>query len=198
MRHSFLRSVANKSCRLPSISLIRFFVLFVGVVFSSTATARSNGSITSSSDCSVCHDAGTVVLGIVGPDIVPPDTTHTYTLTITGGPAATGGLNVFAPDGGELSLVDSSTQLIGGEITHTEPKDFSGNTVSWDFQWTAPSEIGFYALGAQGVSANDASGNNGDFSGSTSFSVQVVPVPGAAILFGSALGLLGWIRRRAA
>jgi len=38
-------------------------------------------------------------------------------------------------------------------------------------------------------------GSGGDFSGTTVFSIQVVPIPAAAIWFASGLALLGWARR---
>jgi len=88
--------------------------------------------------------------------------------------------------------------MILGEVTHTAPKAFSGGTLSWDFSWMAPDALGTYAISAQGVSANGTAGASGDWTGLTSFAVQVVPIPAAAFLFGSALGLLGWMRRRAA
>ena len=177
---------------LTALSLV-----FVAAFFSTPVLARSDGSITSSVDCSACHsDAGTVVLGIVGLETVPTDSSHTYVLTITGGPAVIGGLDVYAPDGGTLSVVDALTQLNSGEITHTEPKAFSGDSVSWEFDWTAPSTPGSYDISAQGVSANDGNGSGGDVAGSTFLTIQVVPIPAAAILLGSALALLGLVRRR--
>jgi hypothetical protein len=136
------------------------------------------------------------MLAITGPSSVAPDSVNLFTLTISAGPAVVGGLDVFADDG-TLSVVDVLTQLNSGEITHTEPKAFSSGEVSWDFNWQAPSLAGMYTINAQGVSANDGNGNGGDSPGTAMpFMVQVVPIPAAAILFGSALGLLGWVRRR--
>jgi hypothetical protein len=136
---------------------------------------------------------------ILGPDQVLAHETNTYTLQISGnGPGVIGGLNIADLDGGVLGLIDAATQLTTGEITQTAPKAFSGGTVSWDFSWTAPAVAGIYDIFAQGVNANNAQGSNGDFTGMTTFAVtvQVIPIPAAAILFGSALGVLGWVRRR--
>jgi hypothetical protein len=92
------------------------------------------------------------------------------------------------------------TQIVSGEVTQTAPKPFSSGSVSWDFDWLAPSVEGFYSLEAQGVSANDDGGFGGDVAGTTSFEVQVaaIPIPASALLFGSALGLMGWMRRKKA
>jgi hypothetical protein len=143
---------------------------------------------------------------ILGPDQVEALGKNTYTLEISGaGPGIVGGLNVAAPDGGVLSLIDAATQLTSGEITHTAPKAFDlgggddPNTVSWDFEWTAPATPGTYELFGQGVNANNGNGSNMDFAGvapTFTVTVGVIPIPPAAILFGSALGVLGWVRRR--
>jgi len=173
--------------------------LLLGSAYFSAAVASSNGSVLSGTACSVCHTDGVATLQIVGPETVAPHSDNNYTLTISGGPAVVGGLDVWAPDGGTLGILDVMTQLLGGEITHTAPKDFSGSSVSWDFVWSAPETLGIYDIMARGVSANDAMGNGGDWAGMTSLAVQVaaIPIPGAVILLGSALGLLGWARRRA-
>jgi hypothetical protein len=174
--------------------------LFLSQVFLPSAFASSNGSVTSADPaCTVCHTEGATTVMILGPGQVQALGKNTYTLTISGdGPAVQGGLDVYAPDGGVLSVVDAGTQLVNGEITHISPKSFSSGTVSWTFDWTAPAAVGMYDLVGQGVNGSGGNGNNGDFAGITTFTVDVVPVPipAAGFLFGSALGLLAWLRRR--
>lgn len=148
---------------------------------------------------------------ILGPDSVAHDSVNEYTVEISSpGPGIIGGMDVAAGFG-VLGLVDSGnegTRLVNNavtgldEVTHDGPKAFDLGgaddpaTVSWIFSWTAPSELGSYDLFAQVVNANSMGGNSGDFTGMTTFTVQVVPIPAAAWLFGSALGLLGWLRLR--
>ncbi|MDH3509295.1 MAG: hypothetical protein OER85_00400 [Gammaproteobacteria bacterium] len=175
--------------------------LFLSQVFLSAAFARSDGSILSDQRCTDCHTNGATTVMILGPDQAEALGKNTYTLEISGaGPGIVGGLNVAAPDGGVLSLIDAATQLTSGEITHTAPKAFASGTVSWDFEWTAPATPGTYELFGQGVNANNANGSNFDFAGvvapAFTVTVGVIPIPPAAILFGSALGVLGWVRRR--
>jgi hypothetical protein len=149
---------------------------------------------------------------ILGPTEVLAHESNTYTLRITGGggaasPDVLGGLNVYAADG-VLSLINAGTELtqlptngITGlaEVTHSVEKAFSANTVSWDFIWTAPAIAGAYDIFGQGVNADGNQSTLGDWAGgptSLNVNVSVIPIPAAGVLFGSALGLLGWLRRR--
>ena len=65
-----------------------------------------------------------------------------------------------------------------------------------------PRTIAAYNFGTVTITGVDGLTNGdivkiGDGAGET-MTFQVVPVPAAAWLFGSALGLLGWVRRRSA
>jgi len=178
-------------------------------VFVSSAFAKDDGTKLTGDDCSGCHNSGAATVMILGPDQVLAHEEVTYTLEISGGgpwgtgasEAAVGGLAVAALDGGVLSLVGGEpTYLNTGEVVHTTPKLFSSGTVSWDFIWTAPATPGDYDLFARGVDGNGGSPQNQDWAGfdTLTVTVSVIPIPAAAILFGSALGVLGWVRRRVA
>lgn len=179
--------------------------LFLGSVYFSSAFAFSSG-VTGQS-CTNCHTSGSTTVSITGPDVIQAHSGSQYTLTITGdGPGGTtpeviGGLNVAATDG-ILALVDAATRLENGEITHTQPKAFTGNTVSWLFEWAPPVDAvagDSFVLSGQGVNANDMAGSGGDFVGTTTFNVQFVPIPAVAWLFPAGLiAGLGWMRRRSA
>jgi len=184
--------------------------LLMSQVFLSSAFASSNGSVTSSTACSVCHGLDATTVMILGPAEVQAHETNTYTVEISGsGPGVQGGFDVATLDGGVLGLIDAGTQgtqLVAdstsglNEVTHDGPKAFSSSTVSWLFTWTAPGDVGAYDLFGQVVNGNDGQGAGGDFTGMTTFTVDVVavPIPAAWVLFGSALGLLGWLRRKIA
>lgn len=192
-----------------------FAALLLIPFYLSTAFARSNGTITSSNACTDCHSSlGMTTVMILGPNSVAHDSVNIYEIIISRGfeTAVRGGIDVYTGDG-ILGLIDASTQATQlvtdgnsglDEVTHNPAKEFDltatdpqddPNTVSWLFSWTAPSELGSYDLFAQ-VVEGDGSGTGGDWTGFTTFSVQVVPIPAAAYLFGSALGLLGWLRFR--
>lgn len=174
-------------------------VLALSLTYLSPAFAFSGGA-TSVNPCSNCHTDGIAEISISGATTVTPDSANEYTLTILDGPLEEGGLNVWAPDGGVLGLVTEGTRLESGEITHSSPQVGDGSSpISWTFSWVAPTVDGVYNLMARAVSANDAGGSGGDWAGMTMLSVTVaaIPIPAAVYLFGSALGLLGWMRRRA-
>lgn len=115
----------------------------------------------------VCHgDTATssVTVQIIGPDSVPAGQTALFRLKLSGGPAVKGGLNV-ASQFGRLDTVGGTGTLIDTvlwEITHSEPKLFSSDTVSWIFKYKAPLTIGVDTLFGTANSVNDTLGSEGD------------------------------------
>lgn len=91
----------------------------------------------------VCHNPDpndSVFVWIEGPDTVRINDTVAYKLLMTGGPTVTGGFNI-ASYFGELDSIDTLTQTMYGELTHTFPNPFVNDTVSWNFRYTAPDSI---------------------------------------------------------
>jgi hypothetical protein len=209
----------GKSLAWSGTSLV-LSALALSQVYLPSAFASSNGTITTlgfNSDgtpvqaCSDCHGFDATSVMILGPSSVAHDSVNTYELRISGdGPAIQGGLDVAAVEGVLDTIDGQGNQLIfvsgnNNELTHDGVKAFSSGTVSWLFTWAArdfgtldPLPVGSYDIFAQGVNGSGGQGTIGDFTGMTTFTVQVVPIPAAAVLFGSALGVLGWVRRRVA
>ncbi len=136
-----------------------------------------NPDINGGSDCTVCHAPGAPLpfVTIAGPTTVDAGTVNSYTVTIVGGPAVIGGVNVSVSDEiGELTPGDGSTQLIEGELAHTEPQAFNGDQLVFSFDWTAPNydtDVTVYAAG------NSTTGNldlAGDGVGTNSLLVTVI------------------------
>jgi hypothetical protein len=125
--------------------------------------------------CSQCHHGGVIpTVTINGPTLVTPVSTHTYTLTISGGQQISGGLDVSA-DGGTLVVADPGTHLQGGEITHNTPRGVNGNLeVVFTFNWTAPLSTGSYTLYGAGNSANSNGNTNGDEGNTDTLQITVV------------------------
>jgi hypothetical protein len=210
----------GKSLAWSGTSLV-LSALALSQVYLPSAFALSDGTITTlgfNSDgtpvqaCSDCHGFDATSVMILGPSSVAHDSVNTYELRISGdGPAIQGGLDVAAVEGVLGIIANEGTQVIfesatgTNELTHNGAKAFSSGTVSWLFTWAArdfgtgdPLPLGSYDIFAQGVNGSGGQGTIGDFTGMTTFTVQVVPIPAAAVLFGSALGVLGWVRRRVA
>jgi phosphoesterase family protein/Ig-like domain-containing protein/immunoglobulin I-set domain protein len=117
------------------------------------------------STCSSCHSGGVVpTVTLTGPASVASGSTNTYTLQITGGQAASGGLDV-ASSAGTFSILDPQTRLLSGEVTHNAPKPADANgAVTWTFSWTAPTVTTNTAatLYAAGLSTDDNGSTSGD------------------------------------
>ncbi|MEO0424976.1 MAG: PQQ-dependent sugar dehydrogenase [Pseudomonadota bacterium] len=129
------------------------------------------------SDCTVCHAPGAPVpfVTITGPATVDAGTSNTYTVTIAGGPGVTGGLNVSVSDGiGELVPGDATTQIIEGELAHTEPQAFSGGQLVFTFDWTAPNYDTDAILYAAGNSTTGNLDLAGDGVGTNSLTITVI------------------------
>ena len=88
----------------------------------------------------ICHSPSvddSVSVWISGPESVAVGSKNLYTLLIKGGPAIAGGFDVAA-GAGSLEAAEDSTHLQNGELTHSSPKLFQGDTVRWSFFYTAP------------------------------------------------------------
>ncbi|MFB3917560.1 MAG: choice-of-anchor V domain-containing protein [Terriglobales bacterium] len=59
---------------------------------------------------------------LTGPTTVTSGATNTYTLTVSGGQRAGGGLDVAA-SAGNFAIIDAMTKLLNGEVTHNAPKN---------------------------------------------------------------------------
>lgn len=98
------------------------------------------------------------------PDNYNAGETMTLTIIITGGPEASGenhgGFNLDA-SAGTLSPFDNTSQLMDGEMTHTE---FGNDQRTWQVNWTAPADnTTDITFTAHGIAVNgDGSANSDD------------------------------------
>lgn len=104
-----------------------------------------------------CHNFSpepNVSVWFEGPDSVEAGQSEIFRIYISGGAAVEGGFDVAAMFG-DLAPIDGSVWILNDELTHTQPKAFSNDTVYWDFSYTAPLALGFDTLYAVGNSVND-------------------------------------------
>ena len=166
--------------RRASMNLWISVLTGLSLTLASVASARPGGisgySGKNGSTCTSCHDGGAVpTVTLSGPSSLTAGASAAYSLTITGGPARFGSLDVASDSAAALLGAGSGTLLLNGEVTHTSGKAFSGGSVSWQFTVKAPSAAGTFKLYAAGLSS-DGSGTGGDGTGSTSKVVTVTTV----------------------
>ncbi len=166
---------------LLTVLLFVVFGLFLALV--PTVSARSEGisgysgnpATNGGQNCNVCHSGGvTPVVTLSGPDSVEINATNVYTLTISGGQESHGGFDVSA-DGGTLDLNEpSGTQLLNGEVVHSESRPVdTNNEVVFTFLWQAPAVPGTVMLYGAGNSVNNGMGNNGDRAATDTLTITV-------------------------
>lgn len=150
------------------IFLSKFSILFVVVTslffyaFSSGITGQTKKSTTDGCNCHGSSPTSSVNVSIQGPSSLIIGQNANYSVTISGGPLVRAGTNIAA-SAGTLGLVTGSgLQLTSGELTHTGPKAPVSGTVTFQFEYTAPSTPGNVTLFANGNSVNFNGGNNGD------------------------------------
>ncbi len=138
----------------------------IGCVYFAYAysTGITGATLKSNPPGCTCHGPNPtvgVVVAISGPDTLAPGETGLYTLSISGGPAKGGGVDI-AVSGGTLTPVSTSLQKLGGELTHKLPIAFSGGSLSVAFSFTAPLQEGLDTIFANGNSVNLDSNSTGD------------------------------------
>lgn len=167
---------------LLATALLAFGLLVVTGLIASPVSAFPSGRVGSSGNpdtggqtCASCHtgDLTPPSAVITGPTTLGAGETGMYTFTMTGGPAVVGGFNVSTGGSAGTLTPGAGSQLINSELTHSSAKDFVANSVSFDFSWTAPAAAGSSTMYAAGVSANGATGNQGDAVGATTLTVEV-------------------------
>ncbi len=184
-----------KLCTRPATIGIVLIIagLVVGLVGGGVALAYSTGISGHSGNpgtnggmtCNACHGGGqTPVVTLSGPTSVVLGSTHAYVLTVQStnpDAQAHAGLNVSAT-GGTLAVGGADTQVMEGEITHSQPKANTANGVaSFTFQWTAPLQPGTVTLYGAGNSVELNGYPGGDYPALDNLTITVEP-PSAVTL----------------
>ncbi len=165
---------------------VTYFIILFVLSFSVIVVASSSGKIgrtnLSSTPGCTCHGSSpstAVQVLIEGPDTVEINSSTTFLVRISGGPAAAAGTNIAASDG-LLNPTDGSLKLDSGELTHTSPLSFgSNNDVTFSFTYTAPATEGAITLAANGNSVNLNGGTSGDMWNFAPNKVVTIETPNA-------------------
>ncbi|MBN1209694.1 MAG: hypothetical protein JXB05_32900 [Myxococcaceae bacterium] len=161
---------------------IRSFLLLGVIGVSSTAAAFSSGATNLSgktaNTCNNCHTGGaTPTVTLTGPTTVLPGSTQSYRLTITGGAAQVGGMDVSVDNAAATLIAGPGMRAVAGEVTHASAQPFKNGALSFDFSLQAPAQEGKVTLYATGNSANMDRGTYGDKSAATTLAVTVRSAP---------------------
>lgn len=119
-------------------SLFTFVLTDLIITYPTGITGRTKK--TTLNGCGSCHGSSVSAglnVAITGPDSIAAGTSSLFTLTTTSPTGVNGGLDV-ATRSGVLSVSQAGTPLLNSEITHTTAKPFSGGSVSFTFNYTAP------------------------------------------------------------
>jgi uncharacterized protein (TIGR03382 family) len=136
--------------------------------------ATGNSGKTASMTCITCHTGGaSPTVEISGPATLDAGATGQYKLTIRGGAAVKGGMNVAVSNTAASLVPGAGLQKIGSEIIHNAPKDFANGEVSFDFSLTAPSTGGTLTIFGAGNSTNGDTKESGDRAGTAKLDVTV-------------------------
>jgi MYXO-CTERM domain-containing protein len=119
-----------------------------------------------SNTCMNCHlpqmRKGTIEL--TSPARVGKTYTFSFTCADTtgaGGTLPVAGVNIHA-DCGKLAAVEPGTQIVNGQLIHTQAKPTTQNAKTWQFSWTAPAaptSCGFTIAGLLGDNNKKATGD---------------------------------------
>ena len=161
--------------------------LVIVCALAAVAEARPTG-ITGASGksgfiCNKCHSGGaTPTVSLAGPATIAAGASATYTFTITGGAAVAGGLDAALDDpslaaGASLATVSAHTQLLAGEVTHTQPNDFASGSLTFQFAVNAPAAARTMTLWVAGNSTNHDGTSSGDKAAGTSLTIAVAAPP---------------------
>lgn len=166
-----------------ALRFLMVVVLAASTLWAGYLLASSSGKFgeATTADGCQCHSAaananGNATVTITGPQSVEVNTTNSYTIWVSGGPAgSTGGFNLKAQAG---TLIAGADVQVGGTPAGTEITHTSNGSRIWHFDWTAPATAGpvdFYAV-AQATNGSLKSGDSWNFYGGsvgTPFTITV-------------------------
>ena len=129
------------------------------VMLSPTIEAYSSGKHNSSGGCGCHGSSSSVTITDNFPSSYTPGQTYSIQVSVSGGISGTkGGFNVEVDKGSLSTGGNSGVKVSGKSVTHSNKANRA-----WSFDWTGPSAgSGTVSVGIAGMTANGASGTNGD------------------------------------
>ncbi|MFY0564064.1 MXAN_6652 family MXYO-CTERM-anchored protein [Archangium lansingense] len=139
-----------------------------------TSTGISGQSGKDGLTCNTCHKGGTSPeVEFTGPSALVPGATGQYSFIIRGGPAKKGGVDIAVSHSDALLQPGVGTKMLGVELSHSEPRDFEGNELRFDFSLVAPARDVTLTLFGAGNSADGDQRGSGDRAATSKWQVVV-------------------------
>ncbi|MCX7880779.1 MAG: immunoglobulin domain-containing protein [Ignavibacteria bacterium] len=168
--NKFIYSFRNTRLKYP----IMIGILLFGLIYSLNILAYRGGISGQTDNGCTCHgsrNTNTTLTPISQSNTwtVEAGSTNTFSVRVGNSGYSYAGVNIAVKtsqtggsNAGTLSPVSGSgLQSSGGELVHSEPKNYS-NYASFDFTWTAPTTPGTYYLRAVGNAVNNNNQTSGD------------------------------------
>jgi hypothetical protein len=146
---------------------------FVLGMYVPSAHARLRGIVASS--CNGCHGgAEEAELDLSFEGELSPGQETVFSLSVSAPDIRGAGAYITTPGIGQLrALSGESMVVVGGALTHSEPKAAENGSVVFRFAWTAPAEPGGVVFDVAALAANLNANSSGDTPGRNSFSWAV-------------------------
>lgn len=158
MNKKFTKSLISGTIALLFVALVSV----LAYAYSTGITGRTRKGPEPGCTCHGDSPSAGVSVQITGPSVLSPGQTAVYKVKIAGGPLSAAGTNIAVKQGTINPVAGSGLQKIGSELTHTTPKSPAGDTVSFDFQYTAPMVTTTDTLFANGNSVDLSGSSSGD------------------------------------
>jgi hypothetical protein len=182
--------MTNRKATMQRIVILIAAVISMFPIVSSRAVAGSDGMTgRSTQGCGGCHgNNATAALNVTvnqpqGGILAGQQVDLSVVIGQAAG-AASAGLNLAIRNDLQNNIgqiaAGVGTKVVGGELTHQQPKPFAGGQVDFPFTWTAPAAHGTYTLTVSGNAVN----NNGRADGNDQWKIAnavTLTVKGASI-----------------
>jgi uncharacterized protein (TIGR03382 family) len=146
-----------------------------------TATGITGQSGKDGAACNLCHQGGAAPTVVIeGPTSLAPGATGQYSLIIQGGAAKTAGADIAVDNTAATLQAGTGLKKLGAELSHSQPRAFTGNEARFDFTLVAPATDVTLTLFGAGNSTNGDQTSAGDKATPTQLTVKVgkgSPVP---------------------
>ena len=163
--------------------------LILGIYALHEADANSGGVIgQSKAGCGGfgCHatqsSSATIVRIETDSAQINPGKTYVFRIVVANPSERAAGCDISVDNNGKLATSGSGLQLFNKELTHTQPRVFTGDSAVWTFKYTAPSTAGVAHIYAAGNAVNlNGTNDAGDHWNTVTYTVNIVAATGPEI-----------------